>query len=578
MADEGEEPKERPRKSPRLDLNLLVDASAVAAPEVSNLREGGAEGTSDNKQCNHVPTDSAHMRMLSSSLLSLRAARCKLCVHPIEGTHILVCLECGRHFCSGVGSVEYPYGHSRAHAWEQQHWVAALSEDPKSAFCFNCDSVVNGPPHTTTELLAAAEANSGSSDVSWPDSDISVANEPCTHVPTDSAHMKLLESSLISEHAGKCVLCKTFKLKESGIMVCMECGLHFCTGIGSVDSPSGHSRLHAKQKQHWVAALFDEPQSAYCFKCEYVVCVAEPPDDVETDGFKAGGHALGLSLDLSNLIQGLSNTFGSAHIHGYAIRGIPNMGNTCYFNAVVQCLLVLDKLRARMFEPDASKGLFAESLRELFVGTSAAGSLLNPEKLLQLLCMYQKDFRGYGMHDSHELLLALLNAMDEDEKNTRDKQNSAPEVIKTIFGVQMCERRTCRCLCNSVSHPDRELNLSLPLVQRHPVVSAAPRGTCENSKSQLNMVSTQLFPTNKLSKSERIQTVAEGGDSHLPCSELKDVVVVEKPGPLEVGEFICFSTYSKSLTADVGGVSLSPNHATIEEWKCWTVEHRHFYG
>jgi hypothetical protein len=67
------------------------------------------------------------------------------------------------------------------------------------------------------------------------------------------------------------------------------------------------------------------------------------------------------------------------------------------------------------------------------------------------------------------------------------------------------------------------------------------------------MVFTQLFPTNKQSKSEWIQTVAEGGDSHLPCSELKDVVVVEKPGLLEVGEFICFSTYSKSLTADVGG-------------------------
>ncbi|KAK3124006.1 hypothetical protein QOZ80_8AG0639200 [Eleusine coracana subsp. coracana] len=253
-----ERAEEPPRKAPRLDLLVAAAAAtdsgrgeAVAPPEVSNLREEGAEGTSDNKQCNHVPTDSAHLKMLSSSVFSEHAGRCELCKHLIEGTSILVCLECGRHFCSGVGSVEYPFGHSRRHAQEEEHWVAALSENPKSAFCFKCDCVMDGP-HVITGLLAAAEGDSESSD-----------------------------------------------------------------------------------------------------------------------------------------------------------------------GPLVQCFLVLDKLRARMLGPDAPKGHFAKALTDLFVGATAAESLLDPHILLTCVRWYKQGFEGSKMHDSHDLLMSLLNGLKEDSSEVQ---------------------------------------------------------------------------------------------------------------------------------------------------------------
>ncbi|XP_062195322.1 ubiquitin carboxyl-terminal hydrolase 2-like [Phragmites australis] len=486
------------------------------------------------------------MRMLSSE----RAGRCELCRRPIAGSSILVCLECGRHFCSGVGALEYPFGHSRYHAKQEQHWVAALSDDPESAFCFKCDYVVVGvtPPDAVEmmdkaeagdhafgstdshELSAAAAADSGCDEDGWP--------ERCTHVRTDSAHLKMLSASLLSERAGRCERCK-HPVEGSSILVCMECGRHFCTGVGSGDDPVGHSRQHAKQEQHWVAALYDEPESAYCFKCEYVVCVI--PDEVEMmDKVEAGGHAF---------------EFKPAYGHGYAIRGIPNIGNTCYLNAMVQCLLVLDKLRARMLGPDAPKGLLAMALTELFVVTSAAGDILDPTKLLTCVCWYNETFKGGGMHDSQELLCSLRNCLNEDEEKYKNLhgQSGAPTVINSIFGFELSETRTCKCrLSNSVSHAFfYDLPLALPS-KGHPAKSAASPQTSGSLKSQPKKIAIQVFPANEQSNSEKIQTVAERGDSHLLGSELKDVVVEETPEPLEVGEFMCSCTYSKALTADVG--------------------------
>ncbi|TVU04949.1 hypothetical protein EJB05_48094, partial [Eragrostis curvula] len=527
----AEEPDEPPRKAPRLDSLLTAAAAAsdsgrgeaAAAPVVSNPREEGAKGTSDNRQCNHAPADSAQMEVVRSSLFSERAGMCELCKHPFVGSSILMCLECGRHFCSGVGSVEYPHGHSRLHAREKQHWVSVLSENPESAFCFKCDCVVDAPCGTIIGLLTAADPEEYG------------GNEPCNHVPSDDAHMEMYRSSLASEHGGKCAHCKTFR--ESSILVCLECGLHLCTGFGSAESrPSGHSRLHAKQKQHWVAAMFDEPESAYCFKCKYVVSISVPPDDVEMDNFEAGGHAPKLPDGAVNFITDFSSACRAAYLRCYAIRGIPNMGDTCYLNAVVQCLLVLDKLRERMLAPDAPNGLYAIALKDLFAGTSGAKDLLDPEKLLTCVGLYTDQFPRFTMHDSHTLFVSLRNGLDEEEEiKNRTEQKDAPTVIKSIFRFRVSEKMTCGCLSYSVSNHVDFFDISLPLPSKdHPAKSAASQRTSENIKSLPMQVATQFFPANEQSKSKKIQTGAESGDSHLLGSELKDVAVEETPEPFEV--------------------------------------------
>uniref|UniRef100_A0A0A9D5A0 Uncharacterized protein n=1 Tax=Arundo donax TaxID=35708 RepID=A0A0A9D5A0_ARUDO len=434
----------------------------------------------------------------------------------------------------------------------------------------------SGPGEPPLDLLAAVAAGSGLAEA--PPLEVSNLREEraegigndnmCAHVPTDSAHKEILSSSLLSEDAGTCEGCwreesGKCRMENSSILVCLECGRHFCSGLGDVDYPFGHSRQHAMKKQHWVAAFFDDPEKGYCFKCNVEVDVT--PEEMQMIGkVEAGGHVFGLTDVAGDFIGGLPSLRGTWYTHGfgladgqgYAIKGIPNRGNTCYVNAMVQCLLVLDKLRARMLGLDAPKGLLAMILGELFVETCAEGDMLDPDKLLTCARSHD-DMYERGMHDSYQLLGSLREALNEDEEKYKNLngQNGAPRVTNSIFGFELSETRTCECrLCSSVSHPFF-YDLSLPLPSRvHLARSAVSPQTSESLKSQPEKTALQSLPANEHSTSEKIKTVAKSGDSHLPGSELKDVAVEETPEPLEVGEFICSFTSSKAMTADVVGV------------------------
>nr|CAB3481849.1 unnamed protein product [Digitaria exilis] len=58
-----------------------------------------------------------------------------------------------------------------------------------------------------------------------------------------------------------------------------------------------------------------------------------------------------------------------SHEFGYAVRGIPNRWNTCYVNALAQCLLALDELWMLMLGPHAPAGSLGVALKGLFLET-----------------------------------------------------------------------------------------------------------------------------------------------------------------------------------------------------------------
>ncbi|CAO2211592.1 unnamed protein product [Urochloa humidicola] len=377
----------------------------------------------------------------------------------------------------------------------------------------------------------------------WPD--VTGDNNRCNHVPTDRAHKEILDSSLLSDDAGKCVGCqREEELVNRRILVCLECGQQFC-GDSDAYIPYGHAQDHAKQEQHWVAAMFADPQTGFCFKCGTEVSVY-PEKEEMSDGIQAGGHAFGFDVH-SNLGSGLLNLeetwhgheFGSATVQGYAIRGMWNRGSTCYMNAIVQCLLVLDRLRAKMLAQDALLGHLGLALMELFLETSVAdavGSMLNPDRLLRSIRLHADKFEPDKMHDSYELLDSLRGALhsEENEIETPNRQIDAPTVIDSIFRGELSYTRSCiHCGSSQVPHDQvYELSLSLPS-KEHPSRSVAAPQTSASLKSQPKKAATLLIPANEKSTSERIQSVAKSSDSYLLGSELKDVME-KTPEPLEL--------------------------------------------
>ncbi|CAO2207365.1 unnamed protein product [Urochloa humidicola] len=454
--------EESPRRAKIPRLDPLAPAAAAPAPEASNLMEEGHEGTSANNRCNHVPADSARTR-LSSSLLSEDAGRCVGCrredakgrryrkQRPRESS-ILMCLECGRHLCCGVGGIEYPFGHSRAHAMKKQHWVAILYDDAEKGYCFNCNAEVGMPVEFEVDGYVIG---------------IDVIRDVVSWLP------------------------KRLLWPLPGVM--------------------GHKRLRLEE--------------------------VEMTGKIRAEGLASGsGVVPGPISGLPNLGDRLhSHELGSANTQGYAIKGIPNIGNTCYMNAILQCLLALDELQTRLLELD-TKGPYALALKELFEETSAAGSLLNPHKIFKCVCMHNRDFIGGLMHDSHVLLSSLLKGLNEEEMGTPnlERQITVPTFIDSIFGFELSQTLYCKCGSKSVTHPFfHDLQLALPS-KGHPTNSVASPQTSESPKSRQMSITVQLSPAHEQTNLEKMQTIAESGDFHLLGSELKKAIVEETPKPLEV--------------------------------------------
>ncbi|KAG8057303.1 hypothetical protein GUJ93_ZPchr0002g24541 [Zizania palustris] len=424
--------------------------------------------------------------------------------------------------------------------------------------------------------------------------------EQCGHYTRDSAHLdKVLLEIMSSKHLASCEHCREDAPRKKGggggkekggkqqkkkgggqkgasakeqakvksdMWVCLDCGRHFCGGEVDVTKPYGHARRHAKQDRHWWAARFDDPTVAFCLSCEKEVSIQIPR--VETVATAPADDKVVGAVDIDVL--------GLANFHGSVIRGLPNLGNTCFFNAVMQSLLALDRLRSKMLAPDVPTGALLMSLKKLFMETSAsndAGGALSPKNLFSNICSRYPQFRGYQMQDSHELLRCFLDGLHTEENEARklvDEASSAkvPTIVDSIFGGQLSSTvSSTECAHSSVKH-DQFLDLSLPVPSRRPPVKSVSSLPAKRTKQSMRdrnknrryvkVSGTQASPTTEENNKEKIQTVAKRNDSQIPGSESGQVVSEKDPASSECSES-CASVNNPELTAA----------SNVEDGACW---------
>lgn len=115
--------------------------------------------------------------------------------------------------------------------------------------------------------------------------------------------------------------------------------------------------------------------------------------------------------------------------------GLSNLGNTCYMNSALQCLVHLPEVNYYFFfdlyekelnrtNPLGNKGevavAFSNLLHKLFdVGTST--TYVTPREFKYTIGRYSSMFHGYQQQDSQEFLSWLLDALHEDLNRIQDK-------------------------------------------------------------------------------------------------------------------------------------------------------------
>ncbi|XP_009143930.1 ubiquitin carboxyl-terminal hydrolase 2 [Brassica rapa] len=351
---------------------------------------------------------------------------------------------------------------------------------------------------------------------------------------------------------------------KRAVWLCLECGRYCCGGVGLPTEPQSHVMHHIKMTCHRLVIQCENTRLRWCFACQSLL-----PFEKEVNGERKDLllEAVKLIKERSSKIcsgeaeaeedsRSSSSISGEIRGSGYGVRGLVNLGNTCFFNSVLQNLLSLDRLRDRLFKEDQScGGPLVSSLKKLFTeATSEAGlfnSVINPWDFFGSLCSKAPQFRGYQQHDSHELLRCLLDGLSMEESSLRKKhdadESEKPTLVDYVFGGEVSSTISCLECGHSSKVYEPFLDLSLPVPSKKQTLSQEER--------------SKLSPPTKV-----LENVADSKDSSEPVStmtfdnnQVPEIIVTQKDME-EVGSFLCESfgievSHNETDLVSQGGVS-----------------------
>uniref|UniRef100_A0A8B9BCR4 Ubiquitin carboxyl-terminal hydrolase n=1 Tax=Anser brachyrhynchus TaxID=132585 RepID=A0A8B9BCR4_9AVES len=284
------------------------------------------------------------------------------------------------------------------------------------------------------------------------DSSDDIAGLTCQHVSqaVDVHHVKRAVAQSIWSVCSECLKERRMSDGEpvapSDIWLCLKCGSQGC----SKNSEGQHSLKHfqtVRTEPHcivislstWIIWCYecDEELSTHCNK----KALAQIVDFLQKHGSRAEPSSSKIirlreeNSETSEILKGKNSGNGAS----VPVKGINNLGNTCFFNAVMQNLAqthILNELMYEMKEKGTKLKICHTSdsqLDPLVVNLSSPGPLtsamflflhsmreagrgpLSPKVLFSQLCQKAPRFKGFQQQDSQELLHYLLDAMRIEE-------------------------------------------------------------------------------------------------------------------------------------------------------------------
>ncbi|XP_063475869.1 ubiquitin carboxyl-terminal hydrolase 45 isoform X3 [Symphalangus syndactylus] len=308
----------------------------------------------------------------------------------------------------------------------------------------------------------------------------------------------------------------------SDIWLCLKCGFQGC----GKNSESQHSLKHfesSRTEPHciiinlstWIIWCYecDEKLSTHCNK----KVLAQIVDFLQKHASKTQTSAFSRIMKLCEEKWETDEIQKGGKCRSLSVRGITNLGNTCFFNAVMQNLAqtytLTDLMNDEIKESSTKLKIFPSSdsqLDPLVVELSRPGPLtsalflflhsmeetekgpLSPKVLFNQLCQKAPRFKDFQQQDSQELLHHLLDAVrteetkriqasilkafnnpttktadDETRKKVKayGKEGVKMNFIDRIFIGELTSTVMCEECANISTVKDPFIDISLPIIE-----------------------------------------------------------------------------------------------------------------
>ncbi|GMR36679.1 hypothetical protein PMAYCL1PPCAC_06874 [Pristionchus mayeri] len=275
--------------------------------------------------------------------------------------------------------------------------------------------------------------------------------------------------------------------RDSGVMicVCLECPTYSCLT---------HLLPHLRDHKH-PFALSLETGYIYCLRCGDFV-YDRLMEGMRTESLNKLRATLGLSVvsswnpsdeDLQRLARSRSTDGGAigARSMNYTgpVRGMVNMGNTCFMNCILQSLLHSPSLRdfflshthrCNMTPPTSCLVCEMQNAFQFFYNGNNRHSFV-PHTMLHTVWT-RSSLTGYSQHDAHEFFITAIEMLHRDSR-TEDPFKSPSMnhssrdckcIVDQLFTGQLQSDLKCFS-CENVStkvDPCWDISLNLPQGER----------------------------------------------------------------------------------------------------------------